>query len=206
MTAARLIVLEGPDGVGKSTTSARLAEQLRSSGERVARIAFPGNEPGSLGKHVHDLHHESTRHGVNRIHATALQVLHAAAHIDAIYGTICPALARGETVIMDRFWWSTIVYGRVSGVDSMTLTLLRQLAEHHWSFVVPAAAYVLMGGSSCATASGNKIDSLHLAYAEFVRSLQVPFPVRVLATDGSDGDYVAMILHDLAVQGRRTSP
>ncbi|MFM9995114.1 MAG: dTMP kinase [Phycisphaerales bacterium] len=205
MTPGRLIILEGPDGAGKSTTSRRLADRLRSAGETVSCFAFPGNEPGSLGKHVHDLHHEPSRHGVARIHETALQVLHAAAHIDAIYTTIRPALERGDTAIMDRFWWSTIVYGRVSGVEHVTLSLLRQLAEHHWSFVVPTAAYVLMGAPKGVPPSQDHIYPLHTAYAEFVESLRVPFPVRVLHSGGADRHYAGQILEDITVHSRPSS-
>lgn len=205
MTAGHLIILEGPDGAGKSTTSRRLADGLGSAGEAVSCFAFPGNEPGSLGKHVHDLHHDPSRHGVARIHETALQVLHAAAHIDAIHTRIRPALERGDTVIMDRFWWSTIVYGRVSGVEPITLALLRQLAEHHWSFVVPRAAYVLMGTATGSPASQDHTDHLSAGYAEFVASLRVPFPVRVLHPGGADRDYAAQILEDLAAQRRPSS-
>lgn len=204
MTAGRLIVLEGPDGAGKSTTSARLAERLRSAGEYVSCFALPGNEPGSLGKHVHGLHHEPTRHGVRGIHATALQVLHAAAHIDAIYTTIQPAMERGDIVIMDRFWWSTVVYGRVTGVDAVTLGLLQQLAEHHWRFAVPSAAYVLMGESDGPPSAQSQTDQLRHAYSEFVAALTVPFPVRVLHASGMNDHYVEQILQDFGARGRRS--
>lgn len=206
MTAGRLIILEGPDGAGKSTTSLRLSDWLGSSGGAVSCFAFPGNEPGSLGKHVHDLHHEPSRHGIARINETALQVLHAAAHIDAIHTRIRPALERGDTVIMDRFWWSTIVYGRVSGVEQATLSLLQQLAEHHWRFVVPTAAYVLMGTTTNATALQGHADRLCAGYAEFVESLRVPFPVRVLHPGVAGRDYAVQILEDLATQCRPSSP
>lgn len=205
MTAGRLIILEGPDGAGKSTTSRRLADRLGSAGEAVSCFAFPGNEPGSLGKHVHNLHHDPSRHGVARIHETALQVLHAAAHIDAIHTRIRPALERGDTVIMDRFWWSTVIYGRVSGVEPITLFLLRQLAEHHWNFVVPTAGYVLMGTVTDSPASRDHTDPLRAAYAEFVESLRAPFPVRVLRSGGAERDYAAQILEDFAAQRRPSS-
>jgi thymidylate kinase len=75
MTTGRLFILEGPDGAGKSTTAKKLVETLKASGSRASLFAFPGNEPGTLGKLVHDLHHDSARHGVARIDPTSLQVL-----------------------------------------------------------------------------------------------------------------------------------
>lgn len=205
MTTGRIIILEGPDGVGKSTTSRRLADRLSAVDQTVSCFAFPGNEAGSLGRHVHDLHHDPSRHGVARINKTALQILHAAAHIDAIHTRIRPAFERGDTVIMDRYWWSTIVYGRVSGVEPITLSLLRQLAEHHWGFVVPTVAYVLMGTATGATPSQGHSDPLSAAYVEFVESLRVPFPVRVLRSGGAEREYATQILEDLAAHCRPSS-
>ncbi len=205
MTAGRLIVLEGPDGAGKSTTSQRLAERLRSAGDSVSCFAFPGNDPGSLGKHVHDLHHDPASHGIARIHETALQVLHAAAHIDAIYTTIRPCLARGDTVIMDRYWWSTVVYGRVTGVDAVTLGLLQQLAEHHWNFVVPTAAFVLMGIAGSSPIAQGQTDKLRGAYSDFIAALRVPFPVQVLSAGEANSDYADQILQRFALR-RRPNP
>jgi thymidylate kinase len=200
MTPGRLIILEGPDGAGKSTTSRLLAERLRADGRAVSCFAFPGNEPGTLGKLVHDLHHAPKVHGVSQIDATGLQVLHAAAHVDAIRTRIRPAYERGDTVIMDRYWWSTIVYGRVAGVDATTLNLLWQLAEHHWGFAAPTAAYLLMGPSRGANASNDDSSRLRSAYSEFVESLGLTFPVHVLHDDGSRADYSELILGGLAAQ------
>ncbi len=198
MTPGRLIILEGPDGAGKSTTSRILTERLRADGKAVSCFAFPGNEPGTLGKLVHALHHAPEVHGVTRIDATGLQILHAAAHVDAIHTRIRPAYERGDTVIMDRYWWSTIVYGRVAGVDATTLNLLRQLAEHHWRFAAPTAAYLLMGPRSGGTAPHDGGDRLRSAYSEFVESLGLTFPVRVLHDEGSRADYSELILGGLA--------
>lgn len=200
MTQGRLIILEGPDGAGKSTTSRLLSERLRSQGKPVSCFAFPGNEPGTLGKLVHDLHHAPEVHGVARIDAAGLQVLHAAAHVDAIRTRIRPAFERGDTVIMDRFWWSTIVYGRVAGIDDTTLSLLRQLAEHHWGFAPPTAAYVLMGLRKSATTLGDEGKRLRAAYSEFVESLRVSFPVHVLHDDGNHADYSERIMDGFATQ------
>ena len=57
----RLIVFEGPDGVGKSTLAEHLTSRLRETGIPCNYLAFPGREPGSLGRLVYDLHHDATR-------------------------------------------------------------------------------------------------------------------------------------------------
>ena len=88
----RLIVFEGLDGVGKSTLAQHLTSRLREVGIPCRFLAFPGRESGTLGRLVYDLHHDAPRLGVSDVNSTSLQVLHIAAHIDAIEGEILPAL------------------------------------------------------------------------------------------------------------------
>lgn len=113
----RLIVFEGVDGVGKTTLSSRLADYLTQNDEKCIYLAFPGQKPLSLGKHIHNLHHRPTDYGIESIHPVSLQMLHVAAHIDAIENTIKPCLEEGYTIILDRFWWSTKAYGIWSGIN-----------------------------------------------------------------------------------------
>ena len=82
MRAGKLIVFEGPDGIGKSTILREIAVQMKRDGKAVRRESFPGNGSGSLGALVYGLHHESSRHGVDGISPLALQALHIAAHLD----------------------------------------------------------------------------------------------------------------------------
>src|SRR5688500_9577461 len=103
--AGRLVVLEGPDGVGKSTIAAAIAELASRRGLAVELLSFPGREPGSLGELVYRLHHESTTLGIADLGPTATQTLHIAAHIDAIERRILPAIESGRLVLLDRFWW-----------------------------------------------------------------------------------------------------
>lgn len=199
MTQGRLIILEGPDGVGKSTTAKVLVEHLRAAGSTPVHLfALPGNEPGTLGRLVHDLHHRSGAHGITAVDPTSLQLLHAAAHIDAIRTSIQPAYYRGSTIIMDRFWWSTIVYGRLAGVDEFTLNLLEQLARHHWDFATPTAAYVLFGTKKQAQQATDGGLQLRSAYRAFIDSIDVEFPVHQLECQGDSRPYSQQIIADLA--------
>src|SRR5687767_12007738 len=112
----RLFVLEGPDGAGKTILAKALVEQLNSRGTLYEYAAFPGIQEGTLGNMVYDLHHEPERYGITSIHPLSLQTLHIAAHIDAIEQRILPALRSGQSMVLDRFWWSTWVYGLAAGV------------------------------------------------------------------------------------------
>ena len=123
----RLIVFEGPDGVGKSTLSLALADRLKAMGLMCQHLSFPGKEEGTVGRLVYDVHHDPVQYGVEKITAASLQTLHIAAHLDAIEQRILPAIGEGRWVILDRFWWSTWVYGRVAGIAGTTLDALIQV-------------------------------------------------------------------------------
>ena len=93
----KLYVFEGPDAVGKSEISLRFVAQLRESGVACEYLAFPGHADGTLGKHVYELHHHPQDHGIASVSPTSLQLLHVAAHVDAIETSILPALRSGRT-------------------------------------------------------------------------------------------------------------
>lgn len=163
----RLIVFEGPDGVGKSTLAAALARAMRDRGIIVTLMAFPGNEAGSLGAAVYTLHHDLKQ----SIGANAKQALHVAAHIDAIERTILPALLRDETVILDRYWWSTIVYGRVARADRKLLDHLIMAELESWGGVTPERIF-LIDRDTPFRAENSKRDymSLRGEYAKLAKS------------------------------------
>ena len=102
----RLIVFEGPDGVGKSTLSLALADRLKAMGLPCQHLSFPGKDVGTVGRLVYDVHHDPVQYGIQEITAASLQALHIAAHLDAIERRILPDLNEGHWVILDRFWWS----------------------------------------------------------------------------------------------------
>jgi dTMP kinase len=143
MKLSALYVFEGPDGVGKSTIAEIVAEKLQSMGRTTRLLAFPGREEGTLGRLVYELHHDLARFGVSEVGATSLQLLHIAAHLDAIEKAILPALARGETVVLDRFWWSTVVYGRQRGVSVTSLEAMIDLERIHWGGVSPGRIFLI---------------------------------------------------------------
>ena len=116
-TTGRLFVFEGADGVGKSTVVEKVAEKLRKSGTDVLVLSFPGREPETLGNLVYAIHHDTTSQGIHEVSPASLQILHIAAHVDCLERRILPALIRGKTVILDRYWWSTVAYGTAVGIS-----------------------------------------------------------------------------------------
>lgn len=138
----RLFVWEGPDEVGKTTTLQLVRSSLEMAGYPVEHLSFPGTDPGTLGGLVYDLHH-GRRPELHRPTPFALQALHVAAHIDAVESRILPALRRGTCVLLDRYWWSTWIYGRQAGVSREALTLLLGSELHAWDKTQPTAIFLL---------------------------------------------------------------
>ena len=143
----RLIVFEGPDRVGKSTLVEKLTIRLRKEGVTCEHLAFPGKQPGTLGQLVYDLHHDKLRLDHRDVNSTSLQVLHIAAHIDAIEGRILPALQAGTWIVLDRFWWSTWVYGVANEVPEESLKAMIELEQLHWGQTMPDVLFLVERGT-----------------------------------------------------------
>ena len=118
-------------------------DELSKRGVRSEYFSFPGREPGTLGRLVYEVHHDPSKFGIRSMNPTSLQVLHIAAHLDAIEGHILPALRAGRSVILDRFWWSTFVYGIVGGVDRDSLNAMIALELESWTDAKPAVAFLV---------------------------------------------------------------
>ena len=139
----RLIVFEGPDRVGKSTLVEQLTSRLRKEGITCEHLAFPGKQAGTLGHLVYDLHHDKLGLDHRDVNATSLQLLHIAAHIDAIEGRILPALQAGTWIVLDRFWWSTWVYGTAKKVPEKSLRAMIGLEQLHWGQTKPDVLFLV---------------------------------------------------------------
>ena len=139
----QLIVFEGPDAVGKSTLVKSLRSILADRQISVEFLSFPGDRPGTLGKLVYDLHHSPNQFGVSKITPISLQALHVAAHLDAIIQTIIPALSAGTWVVLDRFWWSTWVYGTADAVEPEPLDTLIETEKLLWGPFQPSVVFLV---------------------------------------------------------------
>lgn len=139
----RLIVLEGVDGVGKSSLAVALLKRYRANNRAGVVCSFPGSEPGTVGNLVYKLHHDPISLGILQITPSALQAMHIAAHIDSIERAIEPALKGGTDVILDRYWWSTIAYGKALGASPALLQQLAEVERRIWSDIVPFVVFYI---------------------------------------------------------------
>lgn len=97
----KFIVFEGGEGSGKSTASAAIALRLRESGATVVHTREPGGT--KAGELVRGLLHE-------KLTPWAELFAFLVARAQLVEEVIRPALARGETVVCDRFAPSTFAY------------------------------------------------------------------------------------------------
>lgn len=119
----RFIVIEGPDGAGKSVLTAGLGARMREAGLAPVVVREPGGTPAA----------EALRHEVldrTRHFDPLTELLYiTAARADIVHHVIRPALERDGIVLSDRYQLSTFAYqvaGR--GVDSSTAALLNGAA------------------------------------------------------------------------------
>ena len=102
----RLLVLEGPEGVGKTTQAAALARRLTAAGAGEVRAY---REPGgtALGEAVRGLVLDPAQGEPPVARAEALLFMAARAQLMA---RVRDDLAGGATVLLDRFFLSTYAY------------------------------------------------------------------------------------------------
>jgi dTMP kinase len=122
--AVMLITFEGPDGSGKTTQLALLAEYLGQQGYSLVRVREPGGT--RIGEQIRGvLHHIEHR----EMHPRAEVLLYSAARAQLVEEVIGPALAAGQIVLCDRFYDSTFAYqGYGHGLDTAALVQLTGFA------------------------------------------------------------------------------
>src|SRR5260370_12408418 len=141
--SGRLFIFEGADGAGKTSVSAEFVQSLQKQSWSARTVAFPGKTPNTLGALVYRLHHNPADCGVGSLTAASLQTMHIAAHLDAIETVILPALKRGECIVLDRYWWSTWVYGLVGGMQRDVLDALIEVERLAWAEWRPARIFYI---------------------------------------------------------------
>ena len=106
------LVLDGPDGGGKSTQIAPLASWLRAQGRIVVTCRDPGGTP--LGDRLRAilLDRQAVPFGLR-----SEMLLFMASRAQLVDQIIRPALIRGEVVISDRYLLANIIYqGHAGGL------------------------------------------------------------------------------------------
>ncbi len=99
------IVFEGGEGAGKSTQASRLAYHLIEAGRKVTLTREPGGTPA--GARLRQLMLDPRGPELPYRAEALLMAADRAIHVEQV---IRPALDRGDIVISDRYWDSSIAY------------------------------------------------------------------------------------------------
>jgi len=100
----RFFVLDGLDGSGKTTQAARVAAHLHERGDAVVVLREPGATPA--GEAIRDLLLDAD----TDLTPLAEMLLYQAARAQVVETVIRPVLEQGQTVVLDRYWYSTAAY------------------------------------------------------------------------------------------------
>jgi len=194
----RFITLEGGEGTGKSTQSARLAGWLRGQGIDVIETREPGGSPGAESLRAVLLDTEP-----DAWDAITEALIITAARRDHLKQTIKPALQRGTWVICDRFADSTTAYqGHGHGLDMAALEMLYDLAAGPFA---PDLTLILDMDPGAALArtevrgSGNRFERMgpafhhrvHLGFLDIAS--REPDRCELVSADGTPDDVTARL-------------
>ena len=189
-----LYVFEGPDGVGKTTLAKELVNLLNSIGNSCMYLSFPGRETGTLGQLIYQLHHTPESFGIKLIAPASLQALHVAAHIDSIENLIIPTLRSGQNIVLDRFWWSTWVYGMVSGIRRRVLKAMIHLELEYWNSIFPTAVFLVTRPKPFSK-EGDGQKKISIAYYELAEEQKHKYPVQLINNIGTITESTQRIMH-----------
>jgi thymidylate kinase len=132
---------------------------------------------------VYELHQNPQRFGIEDLTAASLQLLHVAAHIDAIERRIKPLLASGKTVVLDRFRWSTYVYGLIGGVARDVLEGMIELERRVWEPLKPDRLLHISRESPLRNEPPDLWPRWRTAYQELAHREAEFYPVVTVAND-----------------------
>lgn len=186
--AGLFITFEGGDGSGKSTQASLLAQWLTDHGRTVVRTREPGGTEVGLAIRELVLHHRG------HIDPRAEALLYAADRAQHIATLVRPALERGEVVIQDRYFDSSVAYQGAGRV--LNATEVRDLSLWATDSLIPDVTVLLDLDESVARerldAADKPFDRLENEKSEFHSRVRAGFlalaeaePERFLVLDAS---------------------
>lgn len=114
-----LVVLEGLDGAGKTTVALEVVNMLARRGYRAVYTYEPFESPFSEA-----LSRVKSGLSLSPLVDALAMACDRAYHVEVV---VKPAIDRGEVVVMDRYFYSTIAYQGAMGVDTRWLRILNSV-------------------------------------------------------------------------------
>jgi len=166
--AGRFIVVDGPDGAGKSTQVERLAGWLEAAGVPVVVTRDPGGT--AIGERVREILLDV---GAGEMGVECEMMLYMASRAQLVAEVVRPALAAGKCVLCDRFVSATVAYQGAGGADTHDiLTVARAAIGDTW----PDLTVILDIDAEAGLArTGGDPDRMEAKNAEFHRRVRSAF-------------------------------
>ncbi len=194
MKRGLLIAIEGIDGAGTTTQSARLKEVFLKRGRQVHTTCEPTSDV--IGKLIRlQLKHSDSTLPMS---AEALALLYAADRIHHCKTEIEPNLAKGIDVITDRYLLSSLVYQGLNLPVEWLLMINRYAHQPDLTVIVDVS--VQTGNQRIAQRGGDKEIFDALATQELLRNryLELAGSQNAVVVDGdADPDTVTQRLLDV---------
>ncbi len=190
------LAIEGVDGSGKSTVAGILERRLSDLGHSVTTVREPGGTP--VGEAVRGLLLQS-----ESLDVWAEVFLFAAQRAELARTVVAPALGRGEWVISDRSYYSSIAYqGRGRGLG---MQRIREINETGLDGVQPDRVFVLEVDPAVALSRQEDPDRIGREGVEFQSSVRAAYldlaeteeRVMVLAGDLGAAEQAELILREV---------
>ena len=121
--AGKFIVIDGPDGAGKSTHLKLLAEHLRGQGAAVREVRDPGGTV--IGDKVRAILLDKAH---DEMAVPCEVMLYMASRAQLVAQVIAQALKAGQCVLCDRYISSTVAYQGAGGADVEAILAAGQAA------------------------------------------------------------------------------
>jgi dTMP kinase len=183
--AGRFIVLDGPDGAGKSTQVALLASWLPDQGVRTVLATDPGGT--GIGQRIRQILLDRAS---AQMDITCELLLYMASRAQLVAEIIRPGLAAGACVLCDRYISSTIAYQGAAGADIESIGTIGDLAVGHtWPDLTIILDVEPHQGLARVDRELDRIEARGLEYHRQVRELflrqAAGDPKRFTVVDGS---------------------
>ena len=164
------VVVDGPDGCGKSTQAKALCTWLGERGRQLLHVREPGSTP--VGEALRQL---LLSPSTGELRAVTEALLFSAARAELVANVITPALQRGAVVVAERCYLSTIVYQSFAAEEGLDLDWLLDLTRRVHGSCLPDAIFVLdvpasVGRARRRSRSDDRIEARGAAYHERVRN------------------------------------
>lgn len=202
---ALFISFEGGEASGKSVQARRLASALRERGTPVVLVREPGGT--AAGERIRELLLHA-RDADLRPEVEAL--LFSAARAQLVRDVIRPALERGDLVIADRFFDSTLAYqGFAGGADAQGLRAITRFAvgdtvpDRTFLLDVPLEVVASRATDRASERPWDRFEARERAFHERLREaylrLAAAEPARfvVLRGDRPEGDVAREVLREV---------